>query len=104
MAVAPGYLREVAKKALKDREGLPPSRQAGTLVGLARANQLANGENLSLETLIRMRSYLSRAKANYEMARSRGLDNTNSKAIQAYNLWGGPRALAWVNKEIKNAQ
>ena len=104
MAVAPKYLQDVAKRALADREKLPPSRRAGTLVGLARANQLANGDNLSLQTLVRMRSYLARAKSNYNMAVSRGLDNTNSKAIQAYNLWGGPRALSWVNKEIKKAQ
>jgi hypothetical protein len=104
MAVAPGYIRDVAKKALADRETLPPSRRAGTLVGLARANQLASGEDLSLSTLIRMRSYLSRAKSNYRQAKQRGLDNKTSKAIQAYNLWGGDRALAWVNKEIKKQQ
>jgi len=100
MPVAPGYIRNVAREALDIRETLPKSRQAGTLVGLARANQLANGDNLSEETLIRMRSYLIRARENYRQAKRAGLNASNSKAIQAYMLWGGPRALAWVNEQL----
>jgi hypothetical protein len=98
--VAPNYIKDAAKRALKARENVPPSRKAGTAVGLARANQLANGANLSENTLKRMRSYLERAKENYENARSQGLDLESSKAIQAYYLWGGPRALAWVNSQL----
>ena len=104
MPVAPGYIRDVAKKVLELRQTLPPSRRAGTPVGLARANQLANGENLSLQTLIRMRSYLVRARENYRRAKAQGLDASNSKAIQAYDLWGGYRALPWVNEQIKKLQ
>ena len=101
MPVAPDYMANAARKALEIRKDLPPSRRYGTAVGLARANQLVNGDNLSLETLIRMRSYLIRARSNYDSAISRGLSAKNSKAIGAYNLWGGPRALSWVNKQIK---
>ena len=72
MPVAPKYIADQAKKALEIRETLPKSRQAGTLVGLARANQLANGDNLSEETLVRMRSYLIRAREDYRQAKSRG--------------------------------
>ena len=100
MPVAPKYIADQAKKALEIRKTLPKSRQAGTLVGLARANQLANGENLSEETLIRMRSYLIRARQDYRDAKRAGLNASNSKAIQAYMLWGGPRALAWVNEQL----
>ena len=100
MAVAPKNVADQAKKALEIRKTLPKSRQAGTLVGLARANQLANGENLSRETMIRMRSYLIRARDNYRQAKRAGLDASNSKAIQAYMLWGGPRALTWVNEQL----
>jgi hypothetical protein len=28
----------------------------------------------------------------------------NSKAIGAYLLWGGPRALSWANDQIKKLQ
>jgi len=100
MPVAPDYIRKVAREALDIRETLPKSRRAGTLVGLSRANQLANGDNLSEETLIRMRSYLIRARENYRQAKRAGLNASNSKAIQAYMLWGGPRALAWVNDQL----
>lgn len=104
MPVAPGFMKDAARKALEIREKLPPSRKYGTLVGLARANQIVSGENLSLKTLVRMRSYLLRARANYRQAKNEGKTAENSKAIGAYLLWGGPRALGWVNKEIKRLQ
>lgn len=104
MPVAPDYMRKAARKGLEIREDLPPSRQYGTRVGLARANQIANGDNLSLRTLVRMRSYLIRARENYRTARDKGLTAENSKAIGAYLLWGGPRALSWANKQIKKLQ
>ena len=49
---------------------------------------------------MRMRSYLLRAKKNYIDAREQGKNLENSKAIQAYYLWGGPAALTWVNSEL----
>jgi len=101
MPVAPDYIRKAAREALEIRETVTPSNRAGTLVGLARANQLANGENVSTQTLLRMRSYLLRAKQNYTEAKAKGKTAANSKAIQAYMLWGGPRALPWVNSELK---
>jgi len=101
MPVAPKTVRDAAKRALEAREKVTPSNRAGTLVGLARANQLANGENVSTQTLLRMRSYLLRAKSNYTRARSQGLNLETSKAIQAYYLWGGPSALPWVNSELR---
>jgi hypothetical protein len=97
-------MRSAAKKALDIRKDLPPSRQYGTRVGLARANQIANGDNLSTSTLVRMRSYLIRARENYRTARDKGLTAENSKAVGAYLLWGGPRALSWVNQQIKKIQ
>ena len=46
-----------AKKALRWREEF---KRGGTRVGVARANQLANRENLSAETVKRMASYFAR--------------------------------------------
>ena len=62
MPVAPDYIAKAAQRALDARDNVPPSRKAGTPVGLARANQLVRGDNLSLNTLIRMRSFLERSK------------------------------------------
>jgi hypothetical protein len=104
MPVAPDFMRSAARKALSDREDLPKSRKAGTLVGLARANQLVKGENLSLSTLYRIRSFLLRHRENYRQAKAKGLNNTNSKVIQAVNLWGGMKALGWVNKQIEKSR
>ena len=100
MPVAPADIRKVAREALEIRSTLPKSRQAGTLVGLRRANQLANGDNLSEQTLIRMRSYLLRAREDYRNAKRQGLNASNSRAIQSYMLWGGPKALTWVNSQL----
>ena len=101
MPVPPDYIQKAARKALKDREDLPPSRQAGTRVGLARANQLANGDNVSEDVLKRMRSFIARHRQNYELAVAKGLDNKTSKVIQAMNLWGGIRAFSWATKQLE---
>lgn len=103
MPVPPDYIRKAARKALEDRSELPPSRRAGTLVGLRRANQLADGDNLSYDVLKRMRSFIARHRGNYDRAKAKGLDNKTSKVIQAMNLWGSIRAFAWATKELEKA-
>lgn len=100
MPIPPKEVRDAARRALEARDNVPNSRRAGTPVGLARANQLANGDNVSESTLLRMWSYLSRAEYDYKRAKAKGLDLESSKAIQAYYLWGGPAAFAWVRKEL----
>lgn len=104
MPIPPKEVRNAAKRAIEARENVPPSRKAGTPVGVKRASDLARGANISPNTLMRMRSYLLRAKKNYLDAREQGKNLENSKAIQAYYLWGGPAALAWVNREIRKLQ
>jgi len=104
MPVAPDYVKNAAKKALKDRSEVAPSRKAGTPVGVARANQLARGDNLSINTLKRMVSFIARHRGNYQKAKAEGLDNKTSKVIQAIGLWGGIRAFAWAKSEIEKAE
>lgn len=104
MPVAPDYMKKAAQKALKDRSEVPNSRKAGTRVGLARANQLSRGDDLSLDIMVRMRSFLLRHRDNYLKAVSDNLDNKTSKVIQAVNLWGSMRALSWLNREINALQ
>jgi len=100
MPVPPKNVRDAARRALEARDSVPPSRKAGTPVGVKRASDLARGANISRQTLVRMRSYLLRAKQNYRDARAQGKTITESKAYQAYYLWGGPAALTWVNSEL----
>ena len=101
MPVPPREVQQAARRALDARMEVAPSARAGTPVGIARARDLANGANVSEGTLVRMYSYLMRAKFDYDDARAQGKDIKNSRAIMAYYLWGGPAALAWVKRELR---
>jgi hypothetical protein len=101
MPVPPDYIQTAAQRALDVRKTLPPSRRAGTDVGIARARDLARGADLSRRTISRMHSYLSRTEKAYQDARAAGKDIKTSKQILATGLWGGPRALAWVRKQLQ---
>ncbi len=83
-----------AKRALKLRSAAPKSRKGMTPVGLARANQFANNQNVSLETVKRTYSYLSRAKAYYK-------PGSNTPGTQAYLGWGGDAGLSWAKRILK---
>lgn len=71
----------------------------GTEVGKVRANQLAKGDNISLETITRMFSYLSRHKVDLESSKS--YDDGCGKLM--YDAWGGEAALGWAEREMKKA-
>jgi len=87
-------MRLNARRALTMRDKAPPSKKGMTPVGLARANQFASGKNVSLETVRRTYSYLSRAKAYYKPGQ-------NTPGTQAYLGWGGNAGLAWAKKILK---
>jgi len=71
----------------------------GTEVGKVRANQLAKGDNISLETITRMFSYLSRHKKDLEASTS--YEDGCGKLM--YDSWGGEAALGWAEREMKKA-
>jgi hypothetical protein len=100
MPVPPKTVQDAAQSALDARSEVSPYLRAGTPVGIARARDLANGADVSTNTLERMYSYLMRAKFDYDAARKQGKTIKNSRAIMAYYLWGGPAALAWVRREL----
>ena len=102
MPVPPTNIRKLARKALETRAELPPSKRAGTPVGVARAKQLANGDNLSQSTLKRMRSFIARHKPNYEKARQQGKTMKDGGVILAMALWGYPGATTWLNDNIED--
>ena len=72
----------------------------GTEVGKIRANQLAKGEAISLETVKRMYSYLSRHEVDLES--SKGYSDGCGKLM--YDSWGGKSALAWSKSKINQAE
>lgn len=68
--------------------------KCATLVGKARANQLIKRENLSLETIKRTYSYLSRAKTYYNA------NDTEACGTISYLLWGGEEMLRYCEKVL----
>jgi hypothetical protein len=71
------------------------NNKCATSVGKVRAQQLARGEKLSVSTIKRMYSYLSRAETYY--------DPSDSKACGtiSYLLWGGKAGLNWSRGKLK---
>jgi hypothetical protein len=78
-----------ARRGLKMRRASSESRRGGTGVGLARANQFAKREQVSLDIVKRTFSFLSRAATYYKPGQ-------NTPGTQAYLLWGGPAGLTWA--------
>ena len=70
----------------------------GTEVGKIRANQLANGEPISEDTIKRMYSYLSRHAGDLDS--SKGYGDGCGKLM--YDAWGGKSALSWAESKIKS--
>ena len=86
-----------ARRGLAMRAQQPRSRQGGTAVGLARANQFANREPVSLDTVRRTFSFLSRARVYYE-------PGSETPGTQAYLLWGGPAGLVWARSILNQLE
>jgi len=69
-----------------------------TSVGRGRASQLASGEAVSLSTIKRMKSYLSRHGVDKQgEGWSKGSKGYPSPGRVAWAAWGGDAAKSWVN-------
>jgi len=84
-------MQTAAKRGLKMRKNSSKSKKGGTRTGVARANQFADRDNVSMETVKRTYSFLSRAKTYYKKGK-------NTPGTQAYLLWGGNAALRWSKR------
>lgn len=94
---ATAQMASAARRGLAMRAQQPRSRKGGTAVGLARANQFANREPVSLDTVRRTFSFLSRAKVYYE-------PGSETPGTQAYLLWGGPAGLTWARSILNQLE
>ena len=75
--------------------------RGGTRVGLERANQIVNGENLSDETIKRMFSFFSRHEVDKKAEGFRqGEKGYPSNGRIAWALWGGDAGFSWSRKEV----
>ena len=89
----PQAATENAIRGMKLNEDV--NNKCATLIGKARANQLANKENLSMETIKRTYSFLSRAKEYYNPTEPQACGTIS------YLLWGGEEMLRWCEKVLK---
>ena len=95
----PDAVKNNAKAALKYAEENGWG-SCGTDVGKQRANQLAKGEPISIETIKRMYSYLSRHEVDLE--NSKGYGDGCGKLM--YDAWGGKSALSWAESKIRQIE
>ncbi len=95
----PDSVKNNAKRALKWAEENGWG-SCGTGVGKQRANQLANGEPISLDTIKRMYSYLSRHATDLDSSKS--YEDGCGKLM--YDAWGGKSALSWAKTRISREE
>ncbi len=69
----------------------------GTGVGKQRANQLAKGEPISVKTIKRMYSYLSRHLVDLDSSKS----YSDGCGKLMFDAWGGKAALRWSKSKIE---
>ena len=100
MPKPPREVRAKARSALERRRerAKTTKRPGGTAVGVARARDLANGQNVSHRTLLRMRSFFARHNTEEEREARR---NRYSPASIAWDLWGGTPGRAWVEQVLR---
>lgn len=88
-----------AKRALKWAEENGWG-SCGTSVGKRRANQLASKQPITLSTIKRMYSFLSRHAGDLDSSKS--YDDGCGKLM--YDAWGGKSALSWSKAKIKSIE
>ena len=88
----PEAVKNNAKRGIELNE--KNNNKCATQVGKVRAQQLAKGEAVSMDTIKRMYSYLSRAEEYYEEG------DTDSCGYISYLLWGGKAALRWSKSKL----
>lgn len=93
----PTSVQEAAQRAL-DWIAEGKAGSGFTAVGRARAGQLARGEVVSAETIVRMRSYFARHEADKKAKGFiRGEDGFPSPGRVAWDAWGGDAGQVWAN-------
>ena len=93
----PELIRKNAQSALDFIERTGNPNNCMTQVGKVRAQQLAQGKPISIETVKRMKAYITRHQKDLQSSKSYD-DGCGKLAMDA---WGGVEALSWVESTIK---
>lgn len=78
--------------------------EAGTRVGLARANQLAKGEPISLETIRRIKAFFDRHIRNVDLKPEFKGKPYLQKGYVSGQLWGGLVMYEWAKRKLKQIE
>ena len=97
----PDTAKNNAKKALQHKKDNGSS--CGTRVGWLRANQIANGEGLSEDTVQRTYSFLSRAEV-YDQGKYFDEDGGEVCGSIMYDAWGGSAMRDWAEAKFKKIE
>ncbi len=92
----PDSVKNNAKRGIELNDKV--DNKCATQVGKIRAQQLAKGKPITVETIKRMFSYLSRAEVYYEKG------DTKSCGYISYLLWGGKSAKSWAESKLKSLE
>lgn len=82
-----------AKRGIELNESV--NNRCATQVGKVRAQQLANREPISVETIQRMYSYLSRSEAYYNE------NDEEACGTISFLLWGGLAGKRWATAKLR---
>ena len=97
----PDTAKAAARRALRHRE--KNGTKCGTPVGWQRANQLASSEKLSLSTIKRTFSFLSRAET-YNQGKFFDDDGKEICGSVMYAAWGGTSMRSWCSSIINKVE
>jgi hypothetical protein len=90
----PDGVKNNAKRGIELNEKV--NNKCATQVGKVRAQQLASGQPISVETIKRMYSYLSRAEEFYDE------NDTSACGTISFLLWGGKAGKRWAEAKLKD--
>lgn len=93
------YPESVSNNAKRGRElNEAVGNKCATKIGKLRSKQLADKEPISVSTIKRMYSYLSRAEVYYDQG------DKESCGYISYLLWGGKSAKTWAESKLKQIE
>jgi hypothetical protein len=92
----PDSVKNNAKRGIELNEKV--NNKCATQVGKIRAQQLAQGRALTMPTIKRMFSYLSRAEEYYDSS------DTTACGTISFLLWGGLSGKSWAESKIKQSE
>jgi ATP-dependent Clp protease protease subunit len=96
----PDTAKNNARRALDHKKN---GSNCGTRVGWLRANQIANGEGLSEDTVQRTYSFLSRAET-YDQGKYFDEDGNEICGSIMFDAWGGSAMKVWAEAKFKKIE